>query len=117
LTLANPLIRKLIPKDPILSLPALEYAAMKYAGGEKLNHPNLSPLYGKMSNLGKVLLFYATDELFYPDCRQIEEKMNLAEGTEVEVVVGQDLFHTWPLFPIPEGISSQQQIIDYINQT
>ena len=43
------------------------------------------------------------EELFHPDCRDLADAFERAEGTEVECVVGERMIHDWILMPVPEA--------------
>lgn len=114
LSLSNPQIESCISRDVMLQLDGLRYAARVYSGGADLDTPGLSPLYGNLSGLGSILLFYGTRELFYPDCRALAEKLAGAPGTEVVSVVGEGQFHDWVIFPLPESRRALHQAALYM---
>ena len=114
LGLQNPDIAKVAPDDPILSLEGLRFAAQTYAAGEALSDPRLSPLYGDLSGLGCVLITYATREVFYPDCQLLVKKLAISEGSEVVNLIGKDLFHAWPIFPLPASRNALLKITDFL---
>jgi acetyl esterase/lipase len=103
LSLQNKQITDYDPLDPVLSVKGLLYAAHLYSGGEPLSNPFLSPLFGNMDNLGEILLYVGTHEIFFPDCLSLQEKIGKAEGSSVSLVLGEGLMHDWVLFPSKEA--------------
>ena len=75
----------------------------------------VSPIYSDNYRLPRTLIFAGTNEIFYRDIDEYYRK--LAENNvDVELIVGEDLFHIYPLFPIPEALNVIKKIrneIDY----
>jgi acetyl esterase/lipase len=116
LELKNPDIHPYVKRDYLLSLEGLHYAAKKYSGGEDLRNPLLSPLYGDLSELGQIMLLYGTEEIFYPDCQELEKRILQSPGTQGEVLIGDGLGHDWVLFPIRQSRSSIKDIVKFLNK-
>jgi acetyl esterase/lipase len=114
LSMQNKLISDYEELDPVLSVEALLYAASLYAAGEDLTHPFLSPLFGNMENLGKILLYVGTHEIFFPDCLALQEKLEKAEGSSVSLVLGETLMHDWVLFPLKEAREVPARIDEFL---
>jgi acetyl esterase/lipase len=114
LSLNHPQILDYIERDLILPLDGLKHAAKLYAGGAKLDHPQLSPLSGDLSGLGDIQLLYGTEELFYPDCQALIEKVQDASGTTIEWQVGENMIHAWPIFPFPQSRTAIADIANFL---
>jgi monoterpene epsilon-lactone hydrolase len=114
LTMKNPEIPDYAARDFLLPLEALIYAAKEYSGGEDLNDPRLSPLYGDMADLGSIMLVYGTEEILYPDCKKLEEKLSKAPGTFVETILCEGWGHDWVVFPLRKSRSILLQIGEFI---
>jgi acetyl esterase/lipase len=114
LSLSHPQIPAFVSRDLILTLEGLEYAADLYAGGEDLQNPLLSPLYGDLNLLGEILLIAGTEELFYPDCQELGKKIKAARGTKITLEMGENLIHAWPIFPFPESKQAVERIADFL---
>lgn len=117
LSLTNVSITSYEKKDPILSVPALQFAAQQFAGNTHLNNPHLSPIFGAKENLGQLLLLYGTNELFYPDLKQLQNELEAAEGTYPEIYIGPKMLHDWILLPIPEAKITIKKIGHWLLQT
>ena len=57
----------------------------------------LSPIFGRMDNLGKIFLLTGTHEILNPDCRKLKTKLMTAYGTELEFYEGEKMVHDWIL--------------------
>lgn len=114
LSMSHPQIPDFIERDLILPLDGLTYAADVYAGGANLDHPQLSPHFGDLSGLGEIQLIFGTEELFYPDCRALIEKIQDSPGTTVEWQVGENMIHAWPIFPFPESRAAMADIAKFL---
>ena len=101
-------------RDHMLSLKALTYAAERYSGGEDPRNPLLSPLFGDMSNLGSVLLFFGTEEIFYPDCQSLIASLSNSQGSKVDYVIGEGMVHDWLIFPFKESRKGISKIARFI---
>ena len=67
-------------------------------------------LFGDVSDMPKMLLFVGTREIFYPDVISFYEKLHSA-GTKAELIIGQNMNHVYPLYPIPEAKTAFGRII------
>ncbi|MGB9666116.1 MAG: alpha/beta hydrolase fold domain-containing protein [Candidatus Cryosericum sp.] len=102
LTMSNPDSAALQRKDFILSVSSLSYAARAYAGELALTDPRLSPIYGNLENLGDVLVVTGTNDILYPDCLVLAEKLAQARGTTVRLDEARGLFHDFVVAPLPQ---------------
>jgi monoterpene epsilon-lactone hydrolase len=114
LSLSHPEIPAYLSQDLVLTLEGLQGAAALYAGGEDLHHPLLSPLYGDLNGLGEIKLVFGTEEIFYPDCLALIEKIEHARGTEVDWEVGEKQIHAWPIFPFPGSRAALGRIAEFL---
>ncbi len=62
----------------------------------------VSPVFGRTDFLPPVLMFSGTKELFYPQISKFSERLTF-EGVECMLVLGEDLFHDYAMYPVPEG--------------
>jgi acetyl esterase/lipase len=114
LSLSNKLIQEFESKDCLLPLEGLTYSGDLYSGGEDLRNPFLSPIYGDLSDLGDLLLIFGTNEVFYPDCVELVDKISRSQGSTVESVIGENMMHDWVIFPIKESRSGVRRIAQFI---
>lgn len=81
ISMENPEIKNFENLDPVLSVEALLYSAKLYAAETDLKNPLISPIYGDLSNLGNIKIFFGTNEVFYPDCMKFIDLVKNEEGT------------------------------------
>ncbi len=113
LNMDNPEIEKYIPVDPQLKRDELAIDASFWANGTNLTDYRLSPIYGDLSVLKDVTLFTGTHEIFYPDIVKTH-RLLLEKGVKSELIVGNELNHVYPAFPIPEADEAIEHIADII---
>ncbi len=113
LSMQNPGIKKLVLKDNLLPLNGLIEAGRKYAAGDDASNYLLSPINGDLNGLGETLVFFGSDELFYPDCKLLAEKVKSVGNFNFHEFPGMQ--HDWVVFPIPEAKKALQIAIDFIN--
>ena len=54
-------------------------------------------------------VFVGTSEVFYPDIVRFFNMLD-KDGSN-ELIVGEEMNHVYPLFPIPEAVSADNKII------
>ncbi|WP_407423123.1 alpha/beta hydrolase fold domain-containing protein [Methanobrevibacter sp.] len=91
--------------DPILGEVGLREIGKSWAGNLDTKDYLVSPLYGDNEGLPKTLIFAGDNEIFYED---IEEYVKNAP--DVRLIVGNGLFHIYPMFPMPEAITAFKEI-------
>ncbi|MDO5089573.1 MAG: alpha/beta hydrolase [Leptotrichiaceae bacterium] len=102
ITMTNHEIKDFEDKDPLLPVQGLIKAGKKYAGNTDVKSNLVSPIYGNMDNLGKIMLLFGTNEVLYPDCMKLSDIIDTAIGTTVELYIGENLCHDWILDPLKE---------------
>ena len=108
----NKEIKNYESRDPALSVPYLKVCAKRWAGGLDLHDWRISPIYGDLKGISHVTVFTGTSEVFYPD---IIKFFNMLDDSHTnELIIGEELFHIYPLFPIKEAKQAQEKIIEKI---
>lgn len=102
ITLMNPSIKLYEDKDVVLKTSSLKAIGIIYARGMDLHNPMVSPLFGNLNDLGDIAVFYGTDEIFYPDCRELCSKIGL-KNTTVKEYVYEGMPHAFNILPIKES--------------
>jgi acetyl esterase/lipase len=93
-SMTNPDIAKVEKSDKILSVKGLKTAGKKYAGNLDLTDYRVSPIYGDLSNLGRISIFIGTNEVFIADARKLRKLME-DRNIEFSYYEYPDLFHDW----------------------
>lgn len=105
LTLSNPLIEKYADQDAILDVTGLRTVGKLWAGKTDLKDYRLSPINGEVGNLKNVLLFTGTREIMLPDIMKFVKLLRQA-NVNVKSHIGRELYHEYPLTPIPEATAA-----------
>ena len=95
--------------DPILGEIGLREIGKSWTGEWDTKDYRVSPLFGDNENLPDTLIFAGESEIF---CKDIEKYVgNLKrDGVNVRLVIGPGLFHIYPLFPMPETLTTLKEI-------
>jgi acetyl esterase/lipase len=114
ISMSNPLIKDTEHLDKLLPLSGLIDAGRKFAGNDIVDNYLLSPINGKLDGLGDTIVFYGTHELFYADCKKLEE---LSKSSIVKFIFHEytEMQHDWVLYPIPEANQVINTTIEFIN--
>ena len=91
-------------EDPILGVVGLKEFGKCWAGKLETDDSRISPLYSKEYPNVRTIIFVGEDEIFYQDIKEFYDKIR--ENTDSRLIVGKGLYHIYPLFPIPEAITS-----------
>ncbi|MDP5183045.1 alpha/beta hydrolase [Blastococcus sp. BMG 814] len=102
LTLANPEIDLVEPRDPWLARPGTRAAIELWRGELPLTDPLVSPLFGELAGLGPLTVFSGTRDITSPDTRLLVDRARAA-GVPVDHHEEEGLVHVHPLLPVPEG--------------
>jgi acetyl esterase/lipase len=115
LSLSNPAIDAVEPRDPWLARPGIRVWADQWRGGLPLSDPRVSPLAADLAGLGPITMFSGTRDILNPDARLLVEKASAA-GIDVDYHEGPGLLHVFPLTPTPEGRAARAVIVDTLRQ-
>ncbi|GAX04285.1 esterase/lipase [Secundilactobacillus pentosiphilus] len=117
LAMRDPEIEKRRQADPELPLQAMRQVAANYAGNLVLDDPLVSPLNGDMNHLGHISLWYGATELLLPDHRKLADKLEQADGTQVDVHEMNNMLHDFLMWPdLPESKQVFNTIKKWLNQ-
>ena len=109
LTCTSPSWDSRLEGDPILDH-HLRDAAERYLDGADPRDPLCSPLFADLSGLPPTLVLVGTHEILYDDAVTFAQ-VAAEQGVEVELEIGHELIHVWPIFPItPEAVASTVRI-------
>jgi len=95
-------MRALQDKDPMLQLDRVVILNAVWQGNLPATHPWVSPVFGDFTGLDNLSVYYGSNEILKPDAMFLQETYEKArkQGLFKEY---EGMFHTFPLFPIPEG--------------
>ncbi|WP_295731197.1 alpha/beta hydrolase fold domain-containing protein [uncultured Limosilactobacillus sp.] len=109
LTLTNPLIKKYQDHDVVLDVDGLRHVGRLWAGSTPLTDYRLSPIHGDVAKLKNVLVFAGTREIMFPDVMKFVQLLRNAH-VRVEAQIGRQLYHEYPITPIPEARQALRKI-------
>ena len=95
--------------DPILGEVGLKEIGKSWAGDLNTKDYRVSPIYGDNTGLAKTLIFAGENEIFYKDIKKYYEDLK-NKGVDARLITGDELFHIYPLFPIPEAKKAFKEV-------
>lgn len=95
--------------DPILGEIGLKEIGKSWAGSLDTKDYKVSPIFGDNKGLAKTLIFSGENEIFYKDIKKYVENLK-KDNVDVKFIIGRELFHIYPLFPIPEARKAFKEI-------
>lgn len=95
--------------DPILGDVGLRQIGKSWAGDLNTKDYRVSPLYGDNSNFPKTLIFAGENEIFYKDILKYVDNLK-KDDVDCRFITGKELFHIYPMFPIPEARDAFKEI-------
>lgn len=113
LTLLNPGIDEVLPHDPWLGREGTRVFIEHWRGDLPVVDPRVSPLAADLTGLGPLAAYSGTRDIVTPDTRLLVE-LARAAGVDVDLHVGQDLVHVYPLLPTPEGRRARARIVEQV---
>ena len=100
--------------DPMLGVDGLREMGKAWAGNLDPKDYKVSPLYGDVKKLPQTTIFVGTHEVLYPDIIEFYNKLK-DNGIDVELNVGEEMSHVYPLYPlVPEAKEAFKHIVDII---
>ncbi len=100
--------------DPMLGVDGLREMGKVWAGDLDTKDYRVSPLFGEMEKLPQTTIFVGTHEILYPDIVQFYNKLK-DNGVEVELIVGEEMPHVYPIYSIvPEAKEALHHIVKII---
>lgn len=95
--------------DPFLNPDDLRAAGIRYAGGDPLDTPLVSPSVGLLSGLPRLTVFTGTHDLLNPDARAFRKRA-AAEGLDIGWYELDGGVHAWMLLPGHDAAQAMAQI-------
>ena len=107
-------MRALQDKDTMLQLDRVIMLNAIWQGDLPVKHPWVSPVFGDFSGVDNLYVYYGSDEILQPDDLFLKETYEKSSKTghfhEYE-----GMFHTFAMFPIPEGFRALKEIVKTIS--
>ena len=101
--------------DPMLGVDGLRRIGQAWAGETSMTDWRVSPLFGDMTAMPPTTLFVGTHEIFFADVTAFRDKLEQA-GIDVQLIIGWEMNHIWPFFPIPEAKLAFAQVLEVLER-
>ena len=88
-------------RDPFLTVQSLSNCAERWKDDLDAHDWHVSPIYGDLKGIRNVTVFVGTSEIFFPDVTKFFRMLDRDPSNEL--IVGDEMNHVYPLFPIPEA--------------
>jgi len=106
-------MRALQDKDSMLQLDRVITLNAIWQGNLSAQHPWVSPIFGDFSGVDNLSVYYGSDEILQPDDLFLKETYEKAGKTGIFREF-EGMFHTFAMFPIPEGFNAVKIIAEEI---
>ena len=108
ISMDNEQISKYESRDPFLMVHTLNICAEKWKGNLDPHDWHVSPIYGDLKGIRNVTVFVGTSEILFPDVTKFFRMLDRDPSNEL--IVGDEMNHVFPLFPIPEAVPAINKI-------
>lgn len=115
LSMTNPDILKYADTDKSLNYDEEKKLVTVLCGENDPKEVRYSPLYGDLTDLGDMLMFYGGGEILRPDCEVFAEKVAETAGTTVKSVMAAERFHDY-LMMVAYGYAEAIEAFDMIKE-
>ena len=102
-------MRALQDKDTMLQLDRVITLNAIWQGDLPVKHPWVSPVFGDFSGVDNLYVYYGSDEILQPDDLFLKETYEKA-GKTGQFHEYEGMFHTFAMFPIPEGFRAVKEM-------
>ena len=109
-------MRALQDKDTMLQLDRVIMLNAIWQGDLPVKHPWVSPVFGDFSGVDNLYVYYGSDEILQPDDLFLKETYEKA-GKTGHFYEYEGMFHTFAMFPIPQGFKATREIAAIIQRT
>jgi acetyl esterase/lipase len=106
-------MRALQDKDTMLQLDRVITLNAIWQGRLSAQHPWVSPVFGDFSGVDNLYVYYGSDEILQPDDLFLKETYEKA-GKTGHFYEYEGMFHTFAMFPVPEGFRALKEIVNEI---
>ena len=96
-------------KDNMLQYDRIVTLNLIWQGNLPVKHPWVSPVFGDFSGVDNLNVYYGSNEILQPDDLFLKETYEKA-GKTGRFIEYERMFHTFAMFPIPEGFRATKSI-------
>ena len=109
-------MRALQDLDPMLQLDRIITLNAIWQGDLPATHPWVSPVFGDFSGIDNLSVYFGTNEILKPDALFLKETYEKA-GKQGHFREFEGMFHTFAMFPIPEGFRAVRMMAAILTAT
>ena len=102
-------------KDSMLQYDRIVILNAIWQGQLPAKHPWVSPVFGNLSCIDNLSVYYGSDEILQPDDLFLKEMYEKA-GKAGYFHEYEGMFHTFAMFPIPDGFKATKKIAAFIKE-
>ena len=102
-------------KDSMLQYDRIVILNAIWQGQLSAKHPWVSPVFGDLGSIDNLNVYYGSDEILQPDDLFLKEMYEKA-GKTGNFQEFEGMFHTFAMFPIPEGFKATKKIAAFIKE-
>lgn len=106
-------MRALQHLDPMLQFDRIKQITEVWRGELPASHPWVSPIFGDLRCLHNTSVYYGTNELLKVDVDILQEALE-KQGLQAKFHEYEGMFHTFPLFPVPQGFEALKEMASTI---
>lgn len=116
LTISMESVYKYIDRSPMIFLREMRAWARNYAGGESLENPFISPLFGDLEGLPPMMIQVSDTEVLADEGVALAAKAQTA-GVDVHLDVWHGLIHVWQIYwrYLSQARNAIDHMVDFIN--
>ncbi|AMM22038.1 hypothetical protein AX769_20155 [Frondihabitans sp. PAMC 28766] len=113
-TMTNPGIARLEPRDHLIAPLGLVEAGRLWAGDLDVRDPRVSPLYGDLAGLAPVHIYQGDRDILAADAYEVTRRL-LRAGTPAELRITRGGFHVFPAVGVlPEARLAVSRMVDVL---
>lgn len=101
--------------DPMIGIEGSKFFLELWAGDKDLSDWQISPINGDLTDLGHITINIGTKETLYPEALKLSYKLQEL-GIAHDFVPGYNLYHIYPIFPLPERQTFLRQLKQIVNK-
>jgi epsilon-lactone hydrolase len=115
IALPDPDVPAVAKIDPFLNLDDLRAAGIRYAGGDPLDTPLVSPSVGPLDGLPRLTIFTGTHDVLNPDARAFQRRAT-DEGLDIGWYELEGGLHAWMFLPGRSAATAMTAISEVLSQ-
>lgn len=109
MTASGPSYQERAEIDPMLTPDYIHAVREAYAKDQDLRSPELSPLFGDLSDFPPTLIQVGSNEILYSDSERLRDAM-CAAGVDCHMEVFDEMWHVFQMFPIKKAATAMEEL-------